>query len=113
LITTFERDPWAIHLNFGYGRNEYRLQEDINANRKDIWRVSLAGEVEVIKDLKAVANIGVERNCDKESNRYPAFILGGLIYSVSENFDVDFGIMRGMNKPETDWAILAGIAFRF
>ena len=112
-ITTFERDSWAIHLNLGYGRNEYRLREDINANRKDIWRVTLAGEIEVIKDLKAVANIGAERNSDKESTRHPAFILGGLIYSVSENFDVDFGIMRGINKPETDFAILAGIALRF
>jgi hypothetical protein len=112
-ITTLERDSWAIHLNLGYGRNEYRLQEDIDANRKDIWHVSLAGEVEVIKDLRAVANAGIERNPDRTSDTHPAFILGGLIYSVSENFDIDFGIKRGLNKPETDFAILVGIAFRF
>ena len=40
-------------------------------------------------------------------------ILGGLIYSVSENFDLDFGVKFGLNKPETDFAILAGIALRF
>lgn len=43
----------------------------------------------------------------------PAFILGGLIYSISKNLDIDFGIKGGLNKPETDYAILAGIAWRF
>ena len=112
-ITTKEIGPWAIHLNLGHTRNEYKLREDKEANRKDIWHASLASEVEVIKNLKAVANIGIERNSEKESNRHPAFILGGLIYSISENFDVDFGIKRALNKPETDYAILAGIALRF
>ena len=55
----------------------------------------------------------MERNPDKTSNLDPAFILGGLIYSISKNFDVDFGIRGGLNKPETDYAILAGIAWRF
>ena len=107
-ITTKEMKPWAFHLNFGYIRNENKVDE-----RKDIWHASLASEVEVIKDLKAVTNIGIERNPDITSDTHPAFILGGLIYSVSENFDIDFGIKRGLNKPETDYAILFGIVFRF
>ncbi|MBI1810973.1 MAG: transporter [Nitrospirae bacterium] len=107
-ITTKEVEPWAFHFNLGYKRNENR-----NNERIEIWHVSLASEVEVVKDLKAVANIGMERNPDKTSNIDPAFILGGLIYSISKNFDVDFGIRGGLNKPETDYAILAGIAWRF
>ncbi|MDP3259340.1 MAG: transporter [Thermodesulfovibrionales bacterium] len=112
-ITTKEMDPWAFHFNLGYTHNEYKLQEDKDANRRNIWHVSFASEVELVKDLKAVANIGMERNPDKSSNIDPAFILGGLIYSISKNFDVDFGIRGGLNKPETDYAILAGIAWRF
>lgn len=107
-ITTKEMKPWAYHLNLGYIRNENKVDE-----RRDIWHGSLASEVEVIKDLRAVANIGIERNPERASDTHPAFILGGLIYSVSENFDIDFGIKRGLNKPETDYAILFGIAFRF
>ena len=107
-ITTKEVEPWAFHFNLGYKRNENR-----NNERIEIWHVSLASEVEVVKNLKAVANIGMERNPDKTSNLDPAFILGGLIYSISKNFDVDFGIRGGLNKPETDYAILAGIAWRF
>ena len=107
-ITTKEIEPWAFHLNLGYGRNENKVDE-----RKDIWHASLAGEVEVVKNLKVVANIGAERNTDEASSTHPAFILGGLIYSLSENFDIDFGAKGGLNKTEADYSILAGITLRF
>lgn len=112
-ITTKEIKPWAFHLNLGYHHNEYKLQADKDANRKDIWHTSLAAEVEVMKDLKVVGNIGMKRNPDKTSNTHPAFILGGLIYSISENVAVDAGVKAGLNKPETDLTLLAGITFRF
>ncbi|MBI4687303.1 MAG: transporter [Nitrospirae bacterium] len=112
-ITTKEINAWAFHLNLGYTHNVYKLEADKDANRKDIWHLSFAGEVEVVKDLKAVANIGMERNPDKTSNTHPAFMLGGLIYSVAENFDIDIGLKGGLNKPETDYSILAGTALRF
>jgi hypothetical protein len=107
-ITTKEIEPFAFHLNLGYARNENKLDE-----RKDIWHISLASEWELIKDLKLVANIGMERNPDKTCNRPPAFILGGLIYSIFENVDIDIGIKGGLNHPETDLTILAGIAWKF
>ena len=107
-ITTKEIGPWAFHLNFGYMRNENKLDE-----RKDMWHISLASEVKLIKNLRLVANIGAERNPDRASNKHPAFILGGLIYSITENFDIDIGIKGGLNKPETDLTILVGMALRF
>lgn len=113
LITTKEIEPWAFHLNIGYMHNEYKLEEDKEANRMNIWHASLATQVEVIKDLTAVANIGVERNPDKKSNTHPAFVLGGVIYSMNENFDIDAGVKIGLNKPETDLTFLAGMAMRF
>lgn len=112
-ITTKEIEPWAFHLNLGYSYNEYALREDRDANRKGIWHASLASEIEVVKDLKLVANIGMERNPDRTSNANPAFILGGIIYSITERFDVNLGVKGGLNKPETDLAFLAGIAIRF
>ncbi|MFA4828121.1 MAG: transporter [Thermodesulfovibrionales bacterium] len=112
-ITTKEMEPLAFHLNLAYAHSEYKLQEDKEANRRDIWHASLASEVEAVKNLRVVTNIGMERNPDKTSNTHPAFILGGLIYSILENFDIDFGIKGGLNKPETDYSILAGIAWRF
>ena len=107
-ITTKEIEPLVFHLNWGFVRNENKLGE-----RKDIWHASLASEVKLIKDLRLVANIGLERNPDRTSNKHPAFVLGGFIYSIAENLDVDIGIKGGLNKPEADWAILAGVAWRF
>ncbi|MBM4128609.1 MAG: transporter [Nitrospira sp.] len=108
LITTKEAKPWAFHVNLGYIRNENKLDE-----REDLWHASFASEVEVLKNLKVVADIGIERNPDKRSNTHPAFILGGLIYSVTEYCDLDAGIKGGLNKTEVDYALLAGITLRF
>jgi hypothetical protein len=112
LITTKEVRPWAFHFNLGYIRNEYKLPADEDANRKDIWHVSLASQVEIVKNLKAVANIGMERNPDKTSETHPAFILGGLIYSLTENLDFDFGVKGALNRTETDITYLAGVTWR-
>lgn len=81
--------------------------------RKDIWHASLAATYEMIRNLHAVANIGMERNPDKTSNTNPAFALGGIIYSVNENFDIDFGVKAGLNEAEADYSLLGGTAFRF
>ncbi|MCX8070792.1 MAG: transporter [Thermodesulfovibrionales bacterium] len=107
-ITTKEFKPFAVHLNLGYTFNDNKLDE-----RKNIWRASVASEVEVIKPLRLVAEIGLQKNPDKLSKTNPAFATGGLIFSVAENFDLDFGIRAGLNKAEADMAVLAGIALRF
>jgi len=112
-ITTKELQPWAFHLNIGFIHDEFDLQADEDAYRKDIWHASLASELKIVKDLKAVANTGIERNSDKTSNTDPAFLLGGLIYSITENIDVDFGVKGGLTKPEIDISYLAGITWRF
>jgi hypothetical protein len=79
-ITTKEIEPWVFHFNAGYMRNENNAEE-----RFDLWHVSLATEFQAGENLKAVANIGAERNADPLSDTHPAFVLGGLIYSLSDN----------------------------
>ena len=107
-IATRELNPWAFSLNLGYRRNENTADE-----RVDIWHASLASEAEVVKNLKAVANIGIESSPDRTSSAPPAFILGGVIYALSENVDVDFGVKSGLHTSEVDYAILAGTTLRF
>ncbi len=107
-ITTKELNPWAFHLNLGYIGNENKL-----AQRVPLWHASLASEVEVVKKLKAVANIGVQRNIDKTSHTDPAFLLGGLVYSITGSTDIDAGYKYGLTRTEVDHTVLAGITFRF
>jgi hypothetical protein len=108
LIASKEIAPCAIHANLGYIRNENKADEQEN-----LWHASLAATWEAVKNLKLVANIGVERNPDDSANRDPAFLIGGVIYSVAENIDLDCGIKYGLNSSETDCSLMAGIAVRF
>jgi long-subunit fatty acid transport protein len=108
LIASQELGSWAFHANLGYIRNENDSDE-----HKDLWHASLAGTFEVLKDLTLVTNIGIEQNPDDEASDDPAFLIGGIIYSITENLDVDFGVKFGLTEPETDISALAGVAFRF
>jgi Putative MetA-pathway of phenol degradation len=108
LIASQELGSWAFHGNLGYIRNENKVDE-----RKDIWHASFAATWEVIKNLKLVADVGIERNPDEDANNDPAFIIGGIIYSINENFDVDLGVKGGLSKSETDFSMMAGVTLRF
>lgn len=108
LISTFDADPFVVHANLGYIRNNNDAGEE-----EDLWHASVAAQYALTEQLTFVGNTGIERNPDPDSDTHPAFILGGLIYAVTENFDVDFGVKVGLNSPETDYAVLAGIAWRF
>jgi hypothetical protein len=107
-ITTKELAPWAFHLNVGYIRNENNGED-----RADLWHASAAGEVELMKDLKAVANIGMETNPAPGSSTHPAFALGGLIYELSETLSLDAGVKFGLTKSEADVSFLAGVSIKF
>ncbi|PKN71479.1 MAG: transporter [Deltaproteobacteria bacterium HGW-Deltaproteobacteria-12] len=108
LIGSKEIADWAFHVNLGYVRNENKVDERIN-----IWHASLAATWETIKNLKLVANVGIERNPSDNAVNDPAFLIGGLIYSLTENIDLDCGVKYGLNSSETDYSLLAGITLRF
>jgi hypothetical protein len=105
LITTKELEPFTLHLNLGYIANRKEV--------RDIWHYSLAAEYAATKSLKIVGNVGGETNPDRTSSVHPLFALGGLIYKVTDSFDIDFGVKAGLNKAEPDYTLMAGMAFRF
>jgi hypothetical protein len=108
LIGSLEAGPWAFHANLGYIYNNNTLDQEQN-----LWHASFATTWEVVNDLKIVADIGAEKNADKDADNDPAFILGGLIYSVNSLLDVDCGVKYGLTSSETDWSWMAGLTFRF
>jgi len=108
LIASQEIGAWAFHANVGYIRNENDADE-----RKELWHASAAATWEVVKNLKLAADIGAERNPDDEADDDPAFFIGGIIYSINDNLDVDLGAKIGLTDPETDFSALAGVTFRF
>jgi hypothetical protein len=113
MIATKEMAPVTMHLNASYFRNEYGLESDRQANRNDICSASVAALVEVVKNLQLAAEIGLESNSCRASNTWPAFIIGGVIYSLRDNIDLDLGVKRGLNEQATDLTLLAGFSMHF
>lgn len=105
LIGTKESGLFFIHLNLGYIANRKEA--------RDIWHYSLAGEYAATDSFKVVVNLGGETNPDRGSSVHPLFVLGGMIYEVTEGFDIDFGVKTGLNRAEADYTLFAGIALRF
>jgi len=113
LIATHEGRLGAVHCNLGYRTNNYGIEENNKSARNDIWHASLAAEINLTGNIRSVANIGVETNEDKTSEVHPVFLIGGVIYSLDENLDIDLGLKCGLNETETDTTFLAGLAARF
>jgi hypothetical protein len=113
LIASHEAKLTSMHFNLGYSRNEYKLDGVSAASRNNIWSASAAAELNVNKKLRAVGDIGVQTNTDKTSNSHPAYILGGLIYGVSDKADLDIGIKSGLNSAWSGTMLLAGVTMRF
>lgn len=107
-ITTKVLEPLTFDLNLAYTRNQNKIDE-----RKDIWYASLAIELPVTKKMLLIGNAGFQTNTDKTSASSPAFILGGINYAVTDDFSFNLGVKGALNESETDYAILAGIAWRF
>lgn len=108
LIGSLDLAPFMVHANLGYFRNENE-----SGDRRNLWHASLASEYAVTDALSAVANIGLETNPDLHSDSPPAFLLGGVVYAVTAKISLDGGVKFGLNGPEVDYAILAGMTLTF
>lgn len=100
--------PWAVHANVGYLRDA-----NTRGEREQRWHASLAGEWQARPALRLVANVGAEAPRTGGSTTPLAFVLGGLIYAVSDTCDLDLGVRGGLTRPEVDLAFLAGAAWRW
>lgn len=113
LIATHATESGALHFNLGYRHHDYSIEEVRELSRKDIWRASMAGELNIADKLRAVADLGIETNEERDADANPVYLLGGLIYGVSDKMDLDIGIRGGLNDAESDTAVLAGMTKRF
>ncbi len=113
LIATKEWEHRALHGNIGYTHNSYAMEQDNAILKQDIWHASLAAEVNITEKIRTVADISLDSNNEKKPDPNRVFLLGGIIYRVTDNFDLDFGVKKGLNHAETDKTILAGLTARF
>ena len=109
VIVTKEAKQGDLHCNVGYTRNAYGLTSDADVSRRNIWHASAAAEIHMTEKLRSVVDIGIDTNPDKTSNTHPVYLVCGLIYSVTEYFDLDVGVQGGLNNTISDTMFLAGL----
>ncbi len=109
IIVTQEAKQGDLHCNVGYIRNAYALASDAEVSRLDTWHASIAAEIHVTEKLRSIADVGIDTNPDKTANPHSVYLVGGMIYSVTNDFDFDFGVKRGFDNTLTDTMFLAGL----
>lgn len=102
-----------VLLGMPYEKTKIKRNENETDERKDMWGGDLAGVVTVAKPLKLLANVGMKTNTGRTVATDPAFLLGGLIYSITDKIDLDLGYKRGLNKAEADNAYIVGLTMKF
>jgi len=116
-IATYEAKPWAFDANVAYNHVSYKLLQDADANRADLWLVSGGISYWVRDDLRLVGEAGARTN----ESRYDPFLPGGtgrfgmvgLIYSPTGKMDFDIGFRKRINDAEVDRVFLLGATFRW
>lgn len=106
-----EDGKYALHANLGYEHHTY--DNDVAGLRGNLWSGSVAGEMELVKGLFAVADFGLATNPDEGASTLPAHALTGIRYEVNSHFEVSAGIKLGLTRPEDDFSALYGLVLKF
>ncbi len=112
LISSLELKPVTLHANLGYTHQKF-TDAAREVNREDLLNLSLAAVLGLTPSLQIAAEVGTATNPDRASTVWPFFMTGGLIYTVYDGLDLDMGIKGGLNGPEIDIALLAGVTAKF
>ena len=113
LIGSQDLGALQLHTEATYLHTPYAQDETAETTRSDNWEFSVAAAYEAAPGFQVVGELGMAKNLNKASRTWPAFISGGVIYTVTEGLDLDLGVRGALNRVETDYAILAGVTTSF
>jgi hypothetical protein len=74
--------------------------------------LSVAGKYQASRDVKVVAELALS-NSDAPGSDLQAIVTAGAIIAVQKNIDVDCGLRVGLTDDSEDYALLAGVTFKF
>lgn len=117
-IVAHQLEPWTFLVNVAYARARYKRPEDTEANRPHLWRASAGVGYSVREDLRLVGEAGSRTNGATDDPFLPGrnghFVMLGLIYSPSDDVDLDIGVRKShKHRAEFDTAVLLGATFRW
>lgn len=97
VIGAYEYGKWKILGNLALASNRHDLATERDSNHALLWRASAAALYAFADRWQVLFDTGLARNPDKSSSTLPVYFLSGLIYSPSQDLDLDAGIKWGLN----------------
>jgi hypothetical protein len=107
-VATLEKTTWAANWHIGRIANRNTV-----GDRDELWHVSAGGWLNIADKFDLVTDAGVVTNADATADRELGWLTLGIVYSPTEDFDLDVGVKGGLTQEEVDYALLLGLTYRF
>jgi hypothetical protein len=114
LLMTQETGFGAVHANLMADRANYS-DEAINvAERRNLYRLSVAPVWDVARGWKLALDAGLMTNPDRAARARMGYVELGAIYSPGKDLDLAAGIIRNVGNGDVQtWQATAGFTWRF
>jgi len=114
LILTQETGFGAVHANLAVNTNRFELQANRDAERRTLYRLSVAPVFEPAEGWKIALDAGLTTNPDKAEKARMGYLELGVVYSPTKDLDFALGVIRDVRDGERR-AITgtAGVTWRF
>jgi hypothetical protein len=113
-IVTRETSFGAIHANLSAHRVGYDLAENREANRRTLYRLSVAPVVSISPTWKAALDIGVTTDPDRARRARMGYVELGAIWAPSEDLELALGLLEQVGDGEpSSRTVIAGLTWRF
>jgi len=114
LLMTQETGFGAVHVNLAAARVNYADDALNAAERRTLYRLSVAPVWDVAEGWKLALDAGVMTNPDPAAKARMGYVELGAIYSFSKDLDFAFGVVREiMDGDARTTQATAGLTWRF
>ncbi len=114
LLLTQETGFGAVHVNLAANRVRYALPENVEVNRRNLYRLSVAPVVDLDERWRIAADLGVTTNPLRQERATMGYAELGAIWSPSNDLDFALGYIVALHDGEQrqrTWT--AGLTWRF
>lgn len=113
VLTQYELGAWTWLFNLGTELHRYSSASSQDEYRRYINKASVGFTYQLDEQWLFVMDSGIQSHASKSEKKDPRFALVGLIYSLSEDAELDLGYKKALNSTETDRQWGLGLTYRF
>lgn len=114
LLMTQETAFGAVHANLAAERVNFADTALDDAERRTLYRLSVAPVWDVAEEWKLALDAGVMTNPDRTAKARMGYVEIGAIYSPDKDLDLALGVIRNvMDGSANTWQATIGLTWRF